>query len=88
MPNWVHEASKTWGENTAQYQVRVLGQFPTQADDTLIPLTSIEAALSSTPDPTRGHRTLDCVVYLLSDAGCFVNDEQDVRFVEALESVR
>ena len=56
-PKWVQEASTTWGENSAQYQVRVLGQFPTEADDTLIPLTSIEAAISTQSDPTPAHRT-------------------------------
>ena len=59
MPKWVYEASTTWGENSAQYQVRVLGQFPTQADDTLIPLTSIEAAISQKSDPTPAHRASD-----------------------------
>jgi len=57
MPQWVDEASTTWGENSAQYQVRVLGQFPKEADDTLIPLTSIEAATSRGSDPTLAHRT-------------------------------
>jgi len=53
---WVEEASTTWSKNSAQYQVRVLGQFPKEADDTLIPLTSIEAALSTGSDPTPAHR--------------------------------
>ena len=57
MPQWVDEASTTWGENSAQYQVRVLGQFPKEADDTLIPLTSIEAATSRGSDPRLAHRT-------------------------------
>jgi hypothetical protein len=37
--------------------VRVLGQFPKEADDTLIPLTSIEAATSRGSDPTPAHRS-------------------------------
>ncbi|MCH8910526.1 MAG: AAA family ATPase [Chloroflexi bacterium] len=55
-PEWVDDASMTWGVNSTQYQVRVLGEFPTQSDDTLIPLTHIEAAISSQPAPAPAHR--------------------------------
>ena len=55
-PAWVHDAELTWGKNSTQYQVRVLGEFPTQPDDTLIPLRQIEAAIISKPDPAPAHR--------------------------------
>jgi hypothetical protein len=55
-PSWVHDAELTWGSNSTQYQVRVLGEFPIDADDTLIPLRQIEAAITTGSDPTPAHR--------------------------------
>jgi phage terminase large subunit len=43
-PGWVAEKREEWGEESPIYQVRVLGQFPDRADDTLFPLSWIEAA--------------------------------------------
>jgi phage terminase large subunit len=43
-PGWVAEKREEWGEESPIYQVRVLGQFPDSADDTLFPLSWIEAA--------------------------------------------
>ena len=48
-PRWVEEAKKMWGNGSTQYQVRVLGEFPSQSDDTLIPLVQIETAVSTQP---------------------------------------
>ncbi|MFW6174212.1 MAG: hypothetical protein ACOC5K_00335 [Chloroflexota bacterium] len=42
---WVEEATENWGEESPVYQVRVLGEFPRTADDTLISLKHIEAAV-------------------------------------------
>jgi len=58
-PAWVRDAELTWGINSTQYQVRVLGEFPIDADDTLIPLRQIEAAISNGSDPTPAHRASD-----------------------------
>ena len=58
-PQWVQERQQIWGINNPLYQSRVLGQFPDQTPDTLIPLSLIEAAIyhqhpldapSDTPD--------------------------------------
>lgn len=43
--DWVERAARRWGRNSAPYQVRVLGEFPSQATDTLIPLIQIESAV-------------------------------------------
>lgn len=43
-PRWVAERFEKWGEESPLYQARVLGQFPQQGDDTLIPISWIEAA--------------------------------------------
>lgn len=42
--SWVLEKFKEWGETHPLYQSRVLGNFPTQAEDALLSLTWIEMA--------------------------------------------
>ncbi|MCI0851328.1 MAG: AAA family ATPase, partial [Chloroflexi bacterium] len=66
-PEWVDDARMTWGVNSTQYQVRVLGEFPTQSDDTLIPLTHIEAAISSQSGLAPAHRAIASQVPTPSD---------------------
>lgn len=41
---FVDEAKARWGEESPLYQVRVLGQFPTSTDDTVVPLQAVEEA--------------------------------------------
>lgn len=41
---WVEEKRKKWGENSPLWYSRVLGEFPTSNDGTLIPLAWIERA--------------------------------------------
>jgi phage terminase large subunit len=41
---WVEERRREWGEESAAYQVRVLGNFPTQADNAIISLGLVHAA--------------------------------------------
>ena len=43
-PQWVQERKDTWGEENPIYRARVLGEFPDQAEDTLIKLSDVEAA--------------------------------------------
>ncbi len=43
-PIWVAEKYKKWGKKSAAYQSRVLGEFPTEGTDTLIPLAWVMAA--------------------------------------------
>lgn len=43
-PQWAYEKLVAWGEDSPMFQARVLGEFPRQGDDTLIPLAWIEAA--------------------------------------------
>jgi hypothetical protein len=54
-PIWVEERKKKWGEDSPIYRSKVLGQFPEQATDGLIPLTAISAAQvrEITPHPTE-----------------------------------
>ncbi len=41
---WVEQRRKIWGEDNPIFQARVLGEFPEQSEDTLIPLSAIEGA--------------------------------------------
>lgn len=49
-PQWVSDRYKAWGENSSPYQVRVMGNFPQQGEDTLIPLLWIELAMERWED--------------------------------------
>ena len=42
---WVDEARLNWGEESPMYQVRVMGEFPSTSEDTLVSLKLIEAAV-------------------------------------------
>ncbi len=44
-PEWVKDQAARWGEGSPFYQSRVLGEFPKQGIDTLIPLQFIEDAM-------------------------------------------
>ena len=39
---WVRDAKVNWGEDSPMYQIRVLGDFPSESEDTLISLKTIE----------------------------------------------
>ena len=41
---WVEERRQIWGDQNPLYRARVLGEFPDQAEDTLIRLSDLEAA--------------------------------------------
>lgn len=44
-PDFVEDMKRRYGEDSNGYRVRVLGEFPTADDDTLIPYAHVEAAL-------------------------------------------
>ena len=44
-PQWALDLFNRQGPHSSVYQTRVLGQFPEEADDTLIPLRDVEAAV-------------------------------------------
>ena len=68
-PKWVEDAEQNWGRESPMYQIRVLGEFPSEAEDTLVPLRLIEAAVarwkqrraatdpSPSPSPASGEGT-------------------------------
>ena len=44
-PRWALDSFKEYGPQSSVYQTRVLGDFPEEANDTLIPLRDVEAAV-------------------------------------------
>ncbi len=44
---WVKDAKVNWGEDSPMYQIRVLGEFPSESEDTLISLKIIESAVEA-----------------------------------------
>lgn len=67
-PAWVEDKKKRYGEDSAWYQGRVLGEFPDVGDDTLIPPKLIEAAQQRTLEPLGEQR-------LAVDVARFGSDE-------------
>jgi phage terminase large subunit len=61
-PEWVADKRSSWGEDSPLFHVRVLGNFSTTADDTVVPLAAIEAAQQRhlDADPTQQRVTLAC----------------------------
>jgi hypothetical protein len=56
---WVEERRREWGEDHPYYQSRVLGQFPTEGEYTLFPLTVIENAVDAViPELYMIHKVL------------------------------
>lgn len=43
-PEWVYDKFLSWGEGNPMWESRVMGNFPQQGEDTLIPLSHIEQA--------------------------------------------
>ena len=52
-PQWVEDAALNWGEDSPMYEVRVLGEFPSEGEDSLIALRLIEAAVVREPPTLR-----------------------------------
>lgn len=64
-PEWVAERYRKWGKDSPLYQSRVLAEFPTAGEDTLIPLYMVEAAMHRTikPDPRPHLISVDVARY-------------------------
>jgi len=52
-PGWVSDRVKQWGTDSPLYHSKVLAQFPSSGDNTLIPLHWIEAAVDRNLDATE-----------------------------------
>ena len=47
LPSWIEDRKKEWGEDSPIYQARVLGEFPEEGEDILIPLRWVERAIGT-----------------------------------------
>jgi len=56
---WVNDRREEWGEESALWQAKVRGQFPTQGSDTLIRIEWLESAQSRWVDANRREVQLD-----------------------------
>lgn len=70
------DAKQKWGNTSPLYQVRVLGQFPSTADNTVLSLSDLELAQQRRYKPIRGAKgqTSDPVV-IACDVARFGTDE-------------
>ena len=50
-PDWVAERASAWGEDSPEYAIRVLGEFPKQGSDQVIDLAAVEAAVAREVEP-------------------------------------
>lgn len=84
---WVENAKKKWGENSAIYQVRVLGKFADQGPDTVIALLAIETAQAREipADSTQERVVIACDVARFGDDETVITERvgQRVRIVES-----
>ena len=69
-PKWAQNLANQRGTKSSAYQVRVLGEFPDEADDTLIALRLIEAAVKRNPPASDDHEAVMGV-----DVARFGNDQ-------------
>ncbi len=75
-PRWVQERKDAWGEENPIYRARVLGEFPDQAEDTLIKLSDVETAAqrASTGNGPNGPGKAYDQVVLAVDVARFGSD--------------
>lgn len=53
-PAWAADRHKAWGPESTPYHVRVLGNFPAQGEETLIPLLWVELAMERLDETEPG----------------------------------
>jgi hypothetical protein len=90
---WVQERLETWGEDNPIYRARVLGEFPDQADDSLIKLSDVEAAVQrdlSLVADTEAGASGDEEVALAVDVARFGSDRSVIlrRRGDCVEEIR
>ena len=87
---WVEERRQIWGEANPLYRARVLGEFPDQAEDTLIRLSDVESAVRRyNEEPEPGSRE-EGPVALAVDVARFGSDHSVIlrRKGQRVEEIR
>ncbi len=83
---FIDTARAEWGEDSPQYQVRVLGEFPRQGADTLIALSWVDAAVRRAPAPEDGQLRemgVDCARFGSDETAVCVRRSEAVVLTEA-----
>lgn len=75
---WIKEREAEWGKDSPMYISRVLGQFPTEGEDTLIPLSWIEAATKRWTERSNKELLVSDHVYLGVDVARYGRDSSVV----------
>jgi len=73
-PRWVKEKADSWGIDSPMFQARVLGNFPSQSSNTVIPLVHLERAASQEHRDKIEAESKDAPFYLGVDPARFGND--------------
>jgi hypothetical protein len=85
-PEWIEDKAASWGEDSPLYQVRVLGNFPDNVEDAVIPLSVVEAAQQRDlpPDPAKDRVVIGCDVARYGSDETVIAERvgQRVRIVE------
>lgn len=86
---WVEDKKIRWGETSPMYVSRVMGEFPETSNDTLIPLSAIEAAQGADlpPDPqTKPLRVLgvDVARFGSNETVMYLRDKSKARLIFAM----
>lgn len=71
---WAEEKRLQWGEASPMYQVRVLGNFPSQASDAVLALHTVEAAQARTVDAVVDQQPAGSIV-IACDVARYGDDE-------------
>jgi len=81
---WVEARRAEWGEDSPAWQARVLGEFPREGEDTLIPLAWVEAAMEREPQ-RRGELRMgvDVARYGSDRTAIVIRDDGAVRYIES-----
>lgn len=70
--DWIEDMAREWGEDSSTYQARVLGEFPTASEDTVLPFDLIQAAAENESVLAEGDPMLGVDVgrYGSDESGC------------------
>lgn len=84
-PEWVEHKRRAWGEGTARWQSKVMGEFPGEDDFTFFPQSVIDTAVGTDIDEPEAPIILgaDIARYGKDDTICYSYQAGKVRLVES-----
>lgn len=83
---WCQQRARVWGVNSARYNVRVLGNFPDQGDDTIIPMALVDAARKRWDESEeRGWSSTALTLFAGLDPARYGDDEATFVFRDGMK---